>query len=87
MKLEITKEDLIKILDSEPLHRMIADIIVEKMTNQQWNEYNKTLLDSFKRADKEIIDDYIQNYYAGDPKNRIINALKDMDKKQIIGMM
>ena len=87
MEIKLTKEDLKGLLKSEYLIREIASEIVRKMTDERWNEYHKSLLDAFKEADEEIIKTYIEEYYGADPKNRIIKALEDADKKEILSLL
>jgi hypothetical protein len=88
MKIELTNEDLQDLIKNEYFVNCIATELVRMKKDNDWiNEFDKQLIKAFEEAQKTIIAEYINEYYATDPKNRIIKALEEMDKKQIINLL
>lgn len=86
MKITLNKEDLKDFIKDEYFIEAVAKELVKTKKNLA-DEFDGQLITAFEKADKEIIDEYIREYYSADPKNRIIKALGEMDKKQIIELI
>lgn len=85
MSIEITKEELLKIIDKELLAENIANKIVQRKTDSRWNEFDGELLKGLKVGVEKIIKEYIENYYEKSGIEREVKeVLSKMTREDII---
>jgi len=82
MKIILEKQDILYSIDKRVLADAIAEKIVE--SKKDWDEFDQTLLEAFKKAQKEIIKEYMEDYFTGSPITALKDAIAKMEKAELI---
>ena len=87
MKIELNIDEN-KIIDSKYLSEVLADKIYDSQMDLGFNEFKKELLDSLKSATKQIVDEYVKEYWGKEHIEREVqDILEDMTKEEILKAM
>ena len=86
MKIEINKEEILRLIDKDALAEEIArQLIMSKKDHSFEEEFNSELLKGLEKAVERIVKEYIENYYAGQNiKSKVGSVLEKMSKEDII---
>ncbi len=85
MNIEINQKNIENFIDKSYLTEIIAEKIVKSKTNQTWDEFNDELKNALQIAVKEIVNDYVKNYYSGQGiESQVADLLKKMTKEDIL---
>lgn len=83
----ITKEEILKLVDKD----LLADKLAEKMVNEKTNydtELDTALYRGLEKAAKEIVSQLLNEYMIGDAiKQWLREALGKMSKQELLNML
>jgi hypothetical protein len=85
MEIILNKDDLKDFIKNEYFIEALARELIKMKKNDEWaNEFDRQLLEAFKKAQKEIVGEYVNEYYEGDISSRVSQALGSLTKEEIL---
>ena len=86
MKIELNKQEVLKLIDDSYLTELIVNRIYDSKLDS-FGEFDSELLKALEKAAKIIVDEYIKEYYSGDIQSLVREQLKKMTKEEIIEIL
>jgi len=86
MKIELNKQEVLKLIDNSYLTELIVNRIYDSKLDS-YGDFDSELLKALEKAAKNIVDEYIKEYYSGDIQSLVREQLKKMTKEEIIEIL
>ena len=88
MTIELSKRDVLEVIDKDLLMEKLAYRIIEKNKDHSWGELEKSLIDAVKKSAEIIIKEMSELYSLQETMKRQVRAaLESLTKKEILSFL